>query len=147
MNRVWQVSSAASSANRSSATGSRSMAIRVPAEPIRSAIRRAWPPPPKVQSTATSPGRGSITSISSPARPGMWLWVMSRRVAKARCQVGGTFQDLHAVAAVCRAVEHLQALPRAGDDDVLAEIGVVQEQGRDHHAVGGVELGVVREVE
>ena len=38
-----------------SAAGSRSMQISVPSAPIRSAIRRAWPPAPKVASTTTSP--------------------------------------------------------------------------------------------
>ncbi len=41
---------------RSSAAGSRSTAISSPSAPMRSAIRRAWPPPPKVQSTKVSPG-------------------------------------------------------------------------------------------
>ncbi len=34
-------------------------------------------------------------SISSPARTGMWVWVMSSSVAKARCKVGNT--GLHVV--------------------------------------------------
>jgi hypothetical protein len=51
MKRVAQVSSCASSAKRSAAIGSRSMAISVPVAPIRSPSRRAWPPAPNVQST------------------------------------------------------------------------------------------------
>jgi hypothetical protein len=58
-----------------------SIPISVPLEPIRSAIRRAWPPPPTVQSTASEPGCGSSSSISSPARTGTWLIVISSSVA------------------------------------------------------------------
>ena len=43
MKRVWHGTSAASSANAFSASGSRSMAISVPAAPRRSATSRAWP--------------------------------------------------------------------------------------------------------
>src|SRR5215208_8271466 len=70
MKRASGSSSSASSANRRAAAGSRSMAISVPADPIRSATSSAWPPPPKVQSTAVSPGCGSRRSISSVARTG-----------------------------------------------------------------------------
>ncbi len=81
MKRVWHATSAAISSKRACASGSRSMPISVPEAPIRSAIRRAWPPPPKVQSTAISPGAGSRRSTSSPASTGMWT-VMSSRMAK-----------------------------------------------------------------
>src|SRR5215218_8683515 len=59
-----------------------------PSGPSRPATRRAWPPPPNVQSTATSPGCGSRSSISSPARTGTWVAVMSSRMAKAGGDVG-----------------------------------------------------------
>ena len=136
MNRVRHGSSAAISLKRSSATGSRSIPISVPVGPRRSAISLAWPPPPKVQSTAVSPGCGSSRSINSPARTGMCVWVMSRSVAKPCCNVGNADQNVLAVAAVLRAVEHLEALTRAGDDDVLAQPGVLHEHRGDHHAVG-----------
>jgi hypothetical protein len=80
MKRVAQATSAASSAKRSSAIGSRSIPISVPLGPTRSAISRACPPPPIVQSTATAPGCGSSSSISSPARTGMWMETMSSSV-------------------------------------------------------------------
>ena len=44
--------------------------------PRRSAISRAWPPPPNVQSIAVCPGRGSSRSISSPASTGMCVEVV-----------------------------------------------------------------------
>ena len=80
--RVSQATSAASSSKRSSAAGSRSTQTSVPPAPIRSAISRAWPPAPKVQSTTVSPGPGAVRSISSPARTGTCVRVMSRRIAK-----------------------------------------------------------------
>src|SRR5918994_7091446 len=58
------------------------MQMSVPVGPMRSAIRRAWPPAPKVQSTTVSPGAGAVRSISSPARTGTCARVMSRRIAK-----------------------------------------------------------------
>ena len=70
MKRVRQGASAANSAKRASAAGSRSIAISVPSGPSRSATRRAWPPPPKVQSTAVCPGSGASSEISSGARTG-----------------------------------------------------------------------------
>ena len=147
MKRVWHGTSAASAAKRSSATGSRSTPIRVPAGPSRSAIRRAWPPPPTVQSTAVSPGRGSSSSISSPASTGMWVLVMSSSVAKARRDVGDSGQNVFEVQRVAPAVPHLEALAGAGDHDLLVESGVAHQVRRDHHSVGGVELGVEGGVE
>src|ERR1700744_2693462 len=147
MKRVSHWTSAASAAKRSSASGSRSTPISVPAGPSLPAISRAWPPPPTVQSTAVSPGRGSTRSISSPARTGMCVFVMSRSVAKARCEVGDTGQDVLEVLGIAAAVPDLQALAGAGDHDLLADAGIVKERSRDHHAVGGIQLGVKRGVE
>src|SRR5918992_1381850 len=81
--RVSQGTSRANSSKRSSAAGSRSMHTSVPAGPSRSAISRAWPPAPKVQSTAISPAAGAVRSISSAASTGTCVRVMSRRIAKA----------------------------------------------------------------
>src|ERR671915_1708934 len=80
--RVSQATAAASSSKWRCAAGSRSMQTSVPPGPSRSATRRAWPPAPKVQSTAVSPGAGAVRSISSPARTGMCTLLMSRRIAK-----------------------------------------------------------------
>src|SRR3954447_14080578 len=73
-NRERDGACAANSLQRSSEAGSRSTAISSPSAPIRSESRRAWPPPPKVQSTKTSPGCGSRTSISSVASTGSCSW-------------------------------------------------------------------------
>src|ERR1700755_896236 len=142
MKRVSHWTSPASAAKRSSASGSRSTPISVPAGPSLPAISRAWPTPATVASTARAPGRASTRSISSPARTGMCVLVMSRSVAKARCEVGDTGQDVLEILGIATPVPDLQALARAGDHDLLAEAGVVKERGRDHHAVGGIQLGV-----
>src|SRR5262249_15552805 len=118
-----------------------------PAGPILSAISRAWPPPPNVQSTAISPGCGSITSINSPARTGMCVWVMSSSVAKTRCDIGDTGKDVLSILVVGLAVPDLDALARAGDDHFLVERRVAHEGWRDHQAVGGIELCIKRGVE
>src|SRR3954469_3255009 len=144
MKRVRHGASPASAAKRSSAAGSRSTAISVPSGPSRPAISRAWPPPPKVQSTAISPGRGSRTSISSPARTGTWVAVMSSRMAKAGGDVGKLMRKRLVVVRPGGAAPDLEAVARARDDDVLPELAVVEQEGRNPDAARGVELGVQR---
>src|SRR5215213_3144139 len=115
-----------------------------PSGPSRPATRRAWPPPPNVQSTATSPGCGSRSSISSPARTGTWVAVMSSRMAKAGGDVGELGREGGVVVGPGGARPDLEAVAGAGDDDVLLERGVLEQERRHHHAPGGVELGVER---
>src|ERR671910_452163 len=85
-NRVRQGAAAENSRQRRSASGSRSTAISSPSAPNRSAIARACPPAPKVQSRKVSPGCGSSTSRSSAASTGSW-W-------------GGTYSSFAAAVAV-----------------------------------------------
>src|SRR4051794_15020336 len=163
MNRVRQLTSPASSAKRSSATGSRSRPMSRPSGPRRSAISRACPPPPTVQSIATSPGRGSRSSSASSARTGSWVMNTSARhpparlktcstsrlttlsrLAKLRGDVGDVIGERGVVLRPPLAVPDLQAFLRPGHDDLLAEGGVLDEEGRQPHAAGGVELGVER---
>src|SRR3954468_13925263 len=144
MKRVRHGASSASAAKRSSAAGSRSTAISVPSGPRRPATSRAWPPPPKVQSTATSPGCGSITSISSPARTGTWVAVMSSRMAKAGSDVGKVMRKRLVVVGPCGAVPDLEAVARACHDDLLAQPPVVEQEARHHHPPRRVELRVER---
>src|SRR4051812_10700715 len=139
--RVRQPASAASSAKRSSATGSRSMPTSSPSGPRRSAISRAWPAPPTVQSIATSPGRGSSSSSTSSARTGSWRAVMSSRVTKLRGDVVDGGRQLRVEVGPALAIPDLHRLAGADDDDVLAQAGVVDERRRDHDAAGGVQLG------
>src|SRR6185436_4657548 len=140
MKRVSQATSAASCAKAASAVGSRSIAISVPVGPIRSATRRAWPPAPSVQSTAIWPARGSSASISSPARTGTCVWGMSRSVAKGLGQIRGSRREVGFVALPGGAVPELEAVADAGDHDLAADPGVLQELRRQHHAAGGIQL-------
>src|SRR4051794_32334885 len=143
MKRVSHVSSAARSSKRSCAMGSRSMAISVPSGPRRSATRRAWPPAPKVQSTAVSPRWGPRSSMSSPASTGTWEPVMSSRMAKALGDVVDVAGEVGVVGGPCLPVPDLEVVADAGHHDLLVELGV-REQRRGHgHAPRAVELDLV----
>src|SRR5688572_29583921 len=146
MNRVWQSSSSASSSNRCSAAGSRSMQTSVPPGPSRSAASRACPPPPKVQSTAVSPGRGSRSAISSEARTGtcsvgMYVSVAIRgpaprtsaRAPRRGAAVGELLRDLGGG----RVDLGVVVGPAAG----VPDLEVVRDA--DHHARALRELGVL----
>src|ERR687893_2138887 len=124
--RVSQATSRARSSKCSSASGSRSMHTSVPDGPIRSAIRRAWPPAPKVQSTTVSPGAGAVSSISSPARTGTCTRVMSRRIAKALRHLPDLRVEglLLLLPALLR--PDLEVIPNADHHDLLADPGVLE---------------------
>src|SRR5918997_6574052 len=137
--RVSHATSRASSSKCSSASGSRSMHTSVPDGPIRSAIRRAWPPAPKVQSTTVSPAAGAVSSMSSPASTGTCVRVMSRRIAKAlrhlpdlRVQSG-----LLLLPALPR--PHLEVVAHANYDDLLCDPGVRHEARRKRDPAARVE--------
>src|SRR4051794_14501051 len=140
--RVWHGASRANSSKRSSAAGSRSMHTSVPVGPMRSATRRAWPPSPNVQSTAVSPGCGSSRSISSPARTGMCVRVMSRRMAKALSDLDDLVAQFPLVGDPLVAVPDLEVIEIPHDHDLLGDRRVVQKRLIQRHAAGGVELGV-----
>src|SRR3954468_16594962 len=142
--RVAQETSAANSSKRSAAAGSRSMQMSVPVDPIRSATRRAWPPAPKVQSTASSPGRGSRMSISSPARTGTCVRVISRRMAKALRDLLDLRVEVGLVGGVAGAVPDLEVVDGADHDDVLRDTRVLDERRVQRDAAGRVELDVER---
>src|SRR5215204_438776 len=138
--RVSQATSAASSSKRASAAGSRSMQTSVPVDPSRSATKRAWPPAPKVQSTAVSPLAGAVRSISSPASTGTWTGVMSRRIAKALrhlpdCRVGGLLDRAPALRA-----PDLEVIPNAHDHDLLLDPRVGEQRRRQGDAAARVQL-------
>src|SRR5215210_6101842 len=138
--RVSHATSRASSSKCSSATGSRSMQTSVPVGPIRSAIRRAWPPAPKVQSTTLSPGAGAVSSISSPARTGTCTRFMSRRMAKALRHLPdlGVESLLLLLPALLR--PDLEMVAHAHHDDLLLDPGVREERRRQRHAAARVQL-------
>src|SRR3954467_14325365 len=149
MKRVSQVTSRAKLSKRSSAAGSRSMQMSVPLGPRRSATRRAWPPSPKVQSMAVSPGRGSSRSISSPARTGTCVRVMSRRMAKALRDLDDLAIQFLLVGLPAGAIPDLDVVEVAHHHDLLLDPRVVEQRLAEGHATGRVELhvpGVPREV-
>src|SRR5436190_303669 len=119
MKRVAHTASRANSSKRSSAAGSRSMHTSVPVDPMRSATSRAWPPSPKVQSTAVSPGCGSSTSISSPARTGTCVRVMSRRMAKTLSDLDDLVAQSPLVGDPLVAIPHLEVIEVPDDHDLL----------------------------
>src|SRR4051812_11489148 len=111
---------------------------------MRSATSRAWPPSPNVQSTAMSPGCGSSRSISSPARTGTCVRVMSRRMAKALRN-----PDDLAIERLLRllpgvAVPDLDVVEVADHDDLLRDARMPQERRVECHPAGRVELRVPR---
>src|SRR4051812_21856233 len=127
MKRVSHETSRANESKRSSAAGSRSMQMSVPAGPMRSATRRAWPPSPKVQSMAVSPGCGSSRSISSPARTGTCVRVMSRRMAKALRDLDDLAIQLLLVRLPAGAVPDLDVVEVAHHHDLLLDPRVVEQ--------------------
>src|SRR3954449_6333871 len=138
--RVSHWTSRAKASKRSSAAGSRSMQISVPSGPSRSATRRAWAPSPKVQSMAVSPGRGSSRSISSPARTGTCVRVMSRRMAKALRDLDDLAIQLLLIRLPAAAVPDLDVVEVAAHHDLLLDPGVLDQGLVDRDAAGRVEL-------
>src|SRR5262245_4706947 len=113
------------------AVGSRSIAISFPL-PRRSAARiEAWPPAPKVASTTVSPGRTARLSLTSSARTGTWS-------ASLGCKTFGNILstpfDLGELALPGGAVPDLEVVVDPGDDDVAAELPVLEQRGWDAHA-------------
>src|SRR5215208_8023609 len=104
------------------------MQTSVPVGPIRSAIRRAWPPAPKVQSTTVSPGAGAVSSMSSPAKTGTCARVMSRRIAKTLRHLPDLCVEglLLLLPALLR--PHLEVVPHADHDDLLLDAGVGEQR-------------------
>src|ERR1700677_1690311 len=144
MKRTEQATSPASSSKRSSARGSRSIPMNVPSAPRRSAISSAWPPPPKVQSIAVGPGRGSSRSINSPASTGMCVRLMSSRMVDTRGYLCDAAEQRRSMIVPAASVPKLQAVADADDDDLLLQAGVLAEKAGDHDPPGGVELRVLR---
>src|SRR4051794_8423423 len=155
----------ANSLQRSSEAGSRSTAISSPSAPMRSEIRREWPPPPKVQSTKVSPGLGSRTSISSVASTGSCSWGTYERFAEraslpttgcvavaisaslalreALCDVGDL--SVHFLLVGGPALDAPDLEPVVGADDharAIAQTGVLDQLLRQADAARGVQ-GVV----
>src|SRR5436190_15880386 len=173
--RAEQETSPASRSKLSRASGSRSIATSVPADPRRAAMRRAWPPSPNVQSIAVCPGRGASSSTSSTARTGTWERapsaasrgrrppapprrgrrgadprrerVISSSVIEARRDLLHFAEQLGRVLGPAVPAPELQTGTGAHDDDVLLDRRVPAEEGRHDYPPGRVELGVDRVAE
>src|SRR3954452_41299 len=144
MKRVSHATSRAKPSKRSSAAGSRSMQMRVPPGPIRSATSRAWPPSPNVQSIAISPGRGSVTSINSPARTGTCVRVMSRRMAKALRDLDYLAIQLPLIRLPAASIPHLDVVEVADHHHVLLDPRVLEQRLAEGHPAGRIEVHVPR---
>src|ERR1041385_4698229 len=112
------------------AVGSRSIAMSLPL-PHRSAARiAACPPAPKVASMTVSPGRTASAARTSSARTGTWS-------ASLGCKTFGNILstpfDLGELALPGGAVPDLEVVVDPGDDDVAAELRVLEQRGRDAH--------------
>src|ERR687887_387746 len=105
------------------------MQTSMPVGPIRSAISRACPPPPKVQSTTTSPGCGSVSSMSSPASTGTCVRVISRRMAKPLGDLDDLCVQLVLVGEPLVPIPHLQVVDHSHHDHLFLD-GPVTHQGR-----------------
>src|SRR3954454_17222353 len=116
------------------------MHTSVPSGPSRSATRRAWPPAPKVQSTAISPAAGCVMSISSPARTGTCVRVMSRRIAKALRHLPDLRVESLLLAQPALLAPDLQVVSHAHHHDLLVDPRVAHKRRRKCHAAGGFEL-------
>src|SRR3954453_2645174 len=93
---------------------------------------------------AVSPGRGSSRSISSPARTGTCVRVMSRRMAKALRDLDDLAIQLLLVRLPAAAVPDLDVVEIADHDHVLLDPRVLHERLAEGHATGRVELHVPR---
>src|SRR5918999_3976873 len=142
--RVSQGTSRANSSKRSSAAGSRSMHTGPPAGPSRSAISRAWPPAPKVQSTAISPAAGAVRSISSAASTGTCVRLMSRRIAKALGHLPDLGVQRLLLSTPTLFAPHLQVIAHANHHDLLLDPRVPKERRRQGHSARAVQVDLER---
>src|SRR3989442_8543210 len=142
MKRVSHWPSRARAATAPRAAGSRSTQTSTPAGPIRPATSRACPPSPKVQSSAVSPACGSRSSISSPARTGTWVGVMSRRMVKALGDLLDLPRHVLLGARPAGPIPDLDVVLMAHHDDLLVDPRVVEQRLVQGDPARGVELRV-----
>src|SRR5919205_386266 len=97
---------------------------------IRMSSSAAWPPAPKVASMTVSPGSTARQVRTSSARTGTWS-------ASLGCKTFGNILstpfDLGELALPGGAVPDLEAVVDPGDDDVAAELRMLEQRGRDAH--------------
>src|SRR5438067_4942827 len=128
--RVFAVVRFASCSKYVRAVGSRSIAISFPLPRRSAASSAAWPPAPKVASMTVSPGPTARLCRTSSARTGTWS-------ASLGCKTFGNILstpfDLGELALPGGAVPDLEAVVDPGDDDVAAELRVLEQRGREAH--------------
>src|SRR3981081_454599 len=83
-------------------------------------------------------------SISSPARTGTWVRVMSRRMAKALCDPCDLVGQVGLVIGVGGAIPDHAEVDSAEADDLLVDASVVEQRRVERDAAGRVELDVER---
>src|SRR5438034_3269742 len=110
--------------------------------PWRSAASSAaWPPAPNVQSTTVSPGRTASSRRTSSARTGMWS-------VDLRCKtLGNIFStpfDVCELSGAGLEGPDLEVGAHARDYDLPAELRVLEQLWRNHHAALFVEVGLGR---
>src|SRR3954462_14098093 len=93
---------------------------------------------------AVSPGRGSSRSISSPARTGTCMRVMSRRMAKALRDLDDLAIQLLLVRLPAAAIPDLDVVEVADDHHVLLDARVLEQRLPERDAAGRVEVDVPR---
>src|SRR3954465_8212850 len=114
--------------------------------PSRSrASTREWPPAPNVQSTISSPGCTSSSAPTSLASTGTCASGLG--LGKTFGNTLGAPFDLGELAAPGFAVPDLEPVLQAGDDDVLAQMRVLQQRRRQCDAPLLVELTRLRPAE
>ncbi len=142
------------------------MQISVPVGPSAAAIRRAWPPPPKVQSTAVWPGWGASSSSQLGGEDGFVLGWHIDKVCAIQLRAGGDWGSLRSGGHLTRrsvrgqalgdlrrrgvelllllgpgvGVPDLQVLARADDDAGAAQARMLDQRLGHADAPGGVEL-------
>src|ERR671939_1582051 len=113
------------------------MAISFPSPRRSAASSAAWPPAPKVASITVRPGRTARLSRTSVARTGTWSVALG-------CKTFGNMLrtpfDLCQLAPPGVAIPDLEVVVNARDDDVAAQLRVLEERGRDPDAPLLVEL-------
>src|SRR5665811_314465 len=138
----------ATSRKYSATLGSRSTAISRPFGPSIAATASAWPPAPKVQSTATSPFAGRSSSSSSSRSTGVWARAISySRSCKLVCGSIGLLLQAGLVVSPGGAVPDLDVVLDADDADLAVDVGEPEMLGRHRDATLPVELlkhGVTR---
>src|SRR3954469_14132075 len=137
--RAWTPARRRKDSREAPALASRAIATTRPAPPRSAASSDAWPPAPKVASTTVSPGCTARSRRTSPASTGTGSVVSG---CKTFGNMLGAPFDLGQVLPPGGAVPDLEVVVHAGDHDVAAQSGVLDQRGRNHAPALLVGLGL-----